>query len=676
MPRRLAEPIPIVSKGPLKASSFVWRRGDGGRALTVVCKVTYELRPEISPPARAQDDINAEDIHWGGDERHSLRAPSDLVPFKQRADVLVTGHVYAPPGQSVRSLSVRLVVGAMEKSLAVYGDRSFLPSGQLSEPAELKKVPLCWERAAGGPGTSNPVGVSFNSMGHGGGWRWAPNVQPPEIVAASARDPLPPAGMGPLAPAWPDRSRKLGSFAASWDHRRWPDHPLPSDIDAAYFNSAPRNQQVDQIAPNELLILENLHPQYPRLATRLEGIVPKAVLRRHARPGEPEKPLNLRCDTLWIDTDRSVCCVTWRGSIALETAEGGEIHVTGEGLRRAPSAAESPRGSREASFASEPRAGEPMSAGGGPESAVETVTIDLGLLAAVLGPAVPFVPAAPGAAPITVASVEVRERRPPELDATATLTAPLVVDEKALPAGWIAPSFIAPPEPIAAPTPPAPPEVISAPPPEPMDSPSPRLPPEPFGLPRPALVGLIAPAAEPEPSPPPLIGPIARTAEPPEPAEPSAPAIDPEAFSIEKWAAISAEIDKASRPRAEVIRSHELTEIDVDAVERHWKAALGREAASGGYSLRFKHDAAYVGALERLRDRPISAPEYARILAASERRQVPAALREMELPEAAHMPIVRVWTGKLARDPKLSFEMIRAVADLREGPGSSAQEAS
>jgi hypothetical protein len=41
----------------------------------------------------------------------------------------------------------------------------------------------------------------------------------------------------------------------------------------------------------------------------------------------------LRCDTRWIDTDRGVCRVTWRGAIPLETAEGAEIHVSAERLR-------------------------------------------------------------------------------------------------------------------------------------------------------------------------------------------------------------------------------------------------------------------------------------------------------------------------------------------------------
>lgn len=667
---------PIVAHGPLRVASFVWRRGDGRKSLTIVCKATYELRPDISPLAREQEDIHAEDVHWGGDPRHSLRAPSDFVPFKQRADVLVTGHAYAPEGRTVRSLRAHLAVGALKKVISVYGDRSFLPTGELSEPAEFNKVPLCWERAAGGAGTVNPVGVTVNPFVFNKAWRWAPNIQPPEIFVATARDPFPPAGMGPLAPTWPDRLKKLGRFAVSWDHRGWSAHPLPGDVDAGYFNSAPPDQQAETIAPDERIELQNLHPAYPRLVTRLDGVVPHAVLRR---PNHPDHPLNLRCDTLWIDTDRGICCLTWRGSIALEMAENGEIHVTIDQRRGATTPkAESPQHDSPGAYAS--RSGEPVGGAGEPLSAIETMTIDLGFLAAVRSPAVPFIPAAPGAAPSVAAAPPVRELPPPGADATATLAGPLFVEAKALPEGWTESAVAAPLEPEIAKTPPASPEEIAPPsipaPSEDFATPTPRLPSEPFGLPRPALVGPIASAAPAEPSLPAMIGPIAGAAEPRAPVPPIATAFDPEAFSIEKWAAISAEIDKASRSRAEVLQAHELSDADFGAIDRHWKAALEKEAARGGYSLRFKFDTAYVGALERLRDRPISAREYAQILAASERRQVPAALLQMEMPAAAHMPVVRLWTGKLARDPKLSFEMIQAVAALREGPDDPPPQAS
>ncbi|KYF73429.1 hypothetical protein BE11_19920 [Sorangium cellulosum] len=639
----------------MHAASFVWRTADGRRSLTIICKATYELSPGLSPLAQDQDEICTEDLHWAGDERNSLWAPSDLVPFKRRADVLVTGHVYAPYGQPVRSLIARLSAGTVNKTIAVYGDRSMLPNGELSQPAEFTRVPLCWERAAGGRGTRNPVGVApapFGSaFGPAGGPRWAPNFQQPGIYVAGAHEPIPPSGMGPIAPGWPDRSERLGRSAALWDHRNWHAHPLPDDIDAAYFNSAPPDQQVDKIAPDERIALENLRPEHPRLVTRLDGVVPRVVLRR---PQQSERPIELRCDTLWIDTDRGVCCVTWRGSLPYELARGAELHVTAEGGRLDPSGAEGTVMLDERSFAADPDRGERAPPGGVPDSAAEATAI--GSAASVGASPLPFAPAAPGRAAGVVPPVERGEHRAAVADPTGTVLAPLVAMAGELPFGWSGARGATPPEwPARAVAPamvePVDPASERAPPSEP-DAPTERPPP-------PAMLGAIAPA--PEQAPTPGGG-----------AEPAASDVDPEVFSIERWAEISAEIDKAHRSRAEVLEAHDVGERDFTAVERHWKAALEDEAARGGFSLRFKHDGAYVGALERLRERPISVPDYARILAAGGRRQVVETLHDLELPAAAHLPIVRLWTAKLARDPRLSLEMIQAVAALREGAANSA----
>src|SRR4051812_9842683 len=120
MGTRLVETISVLSHGPLRAAAFVWLAGDGRRALTVICKATYELCPGVSPLAQVQEEIHT-------DERRQAGAPSDLVPFKRRADILVIGHAYAPDGLPVRSLVARVTVGSMSKTLIVPGDRSSLP---------------------------------------------------------------------------------------------------------------------------------------------------------------------------------------------------------------------------------------------------------------------------------------------------------------------------------------------------------------------------------------------------------------------------------------------------------------------------------------------------------------------------------------------------------------------
>jgi hypothetical protein len=57
--------------------------------------------------------------------------------------------------------------------------------------------------------------------------------------------------------------------------------PLTADIDPAYFNSAPPDQQLTTIRVDERIFLENLHADHPAL----ERKPPTARARRTPRAG-------------------------------------------------------------------------------------------------------------------------------------------------------------------------------------------------------------------------------------------------------------------------------------------------------------------------------------------------------------------------------------------------------
>src|SRR6476660_9049743 len=126
----------VVSACPLRVGSVLWQTGRGDHTLTVVAKATYTLLPVESPLAAEQDEINQSDGFWNYD------AASDLAPFKRRADVLLVRHAFAPGAQPVRSLIARLVVGMVDKSIEVFGDRAFGSDGQLREGAKFVKMPI------------------------------------------------------------------------------------------------------------------------------------------------------------------------------------------------------------------------------------------------------------------------------------------------------------------------------------------------------------------------------------------------------------------------------------------------------------------------------------------------------------------------------------------------------
>src|SRR6185436_18128870 len=148
----------VVSACPLRVASIVWQPAAGEWALTVVCKATFRLAPGVSEVMDPQEDPVEEDAYWDDDETRSLYALGDLVPFKARADVLLVGHAFAPRREPVSSLTARLVVGDIDKQIEVCCDRFFSPDGSVIRGAPFTKMQLRFERAAGGPGRSNPVG--------------------------------------------------------------------------------------------------------------------------------------------------------------------------------------------------------------------------------------------------------------------------------------------------------------------------------------------------------------------------------------------------------------------------------------------------------------------------------------------------------------------------------------
>lgn len=316
----------LISTCSLPVGSIVWQSWSGAVVLTVVCKATFRLRSMESPLADVQDPIFEADQYWYDDPRAALRVPTDLVPFKRGAEVMVVGHAYAPYGTPVRSLPARLRVAGVDKAVEIFGDRVFTREGRLREVSSpFARVPLLWQYAAGGPGTLNPVGIRHDAPPDPYGQRLIPRFQPSGLRVTRPDDAIPIVGFGPIAPAWPERLAKLHRHASHWDHQGWSRAPLPRDIDAAYFNAAPADQQVEALHADERLMLENLHPELSQVVTSLAPVTPEALVERAGQPAEIAPFL---CDTMLIDTDRGVCTLSWRARVILDARDAaGRVTV-------------------------------------------------------------------------------------------------------------------------------------------------------------------------------------------------------------------------------------------------------------------------------------------------------------------------------------------------------------
>lgn len=286
----------------------------------VAVRLTCTLAPEVCPLAHHQDDPYAVDaLETGG--RKLLRCPSDAAPAKAAPEVLVVGRAFAPHATPVPSVVVRVQVGSVDKLVEVVGDRTFDPAtGEVSPPKRFSGLPIGWDRTFGGPDTPNPAGVPFEPGSALRGKQVVPSLVLPGQPLDKVDGYWGPVGLGPIAPHWPSRRLRLGR--AELQHVLEA-KLLPEDI--GFWNAAPEDQWLDEIRPDEPLVLEHLHPEHPRLWTRLPGVRPHAVIRRPARP---DVELPLVADTLWIDTVRGVVGVTWRGTLSSPPGEAGQVIVT------------------------------------------------------------------------------------------------------------------------------------------------------------------------------------------------------------------------------------------------------------------------------------------------------------------------------------------------------------
>jgi hypothetical protein len=305
--------VDVVQLCPLKTTTLLWRPARGAPVLTIICKATYELKNGVTELAEVQDDVNERDLHKENNPKLGLHSASDMAPYKVRADVTLVGRVFAPRRELARSLVARLCVGSVDKRVEVHAERFLTSSGRVIDDKFFSKMSVGYERAAGGPDTPNPVGRSRGATPDTTGRVPLPNLQRPGEQLRGDH-PLTPIGFGPIPASWPSR-QALGTAASEhWTGDDWLASDIPRDWNWAYFNVAPPDQQLDEICADERIVLEHLHPKEATIDTQLPGCAPCVF----AECGDQAQRVPMKGDTLWIDTNRLVQTVTWRGQLTLE----------------------------------------------------------------------------------------------------------------------------------------------------------------------------------------------------------------------------------------------------------------------------------------------------------------------------------------------------------------------
>jgi len=298
--------VGVTSLEGVASRTIPWR-SNGQLRLTVITKAAFDFAPNESMKISASpvDDVVEGDMLGGEDPGGSVRAGSDLLPFKPRVDTLFWGHVYAPGGKPIPRVQARVAIAnqtgiTFDKVIDVIGDRTTANPN----PVPFVKMPLVFERAYGGPGfAANPVGAGFGPRAH-----ILPNLLYPQGWNRDTE----PAVFSPVPASWGPKARLVGNQGLDFSGQTVV--TIPDDLDVTYFQSAPADQRLASLDGNEWLLLENLHPMHPRLTMRLPDIAGAVMV--FGLPGG-DKQIPLRIDSLLIDGEREKCIVTCRGSIPI-----------------------------------------------------------------------------------------------------------------------------------------------------------------------------------------------------------------------------------------------------------------------------------------------------------------------------------------------------------------------
>lgn len=133
---------------PARALVTTGAPDDGPRIGMIVAKATfsYNGNGQVELDTQAPHPLYDADV-----ETEFGLLPADVLPRRDPAfEVILLGAAHAPGGRAVPSMVVRLTVGNVSRSIAVFGERSWQPDGIMGRPAPFATMPLVYERAFGG----------------------------------------------------------------------------------------------------------------------------------------------------------------------------------------------------------------------------------------------------------------------------------------------------------------------------------------------------------------------------------------------------------------------------------------------------------------------------------------------------------------------------------------------
>ncbi|MDI3290150.1 DUF2169 domain-containing protein [Polyangium sp. 15x6] len=246
---------------------------------------------------------------------------------KQRGEVLVHGRCYTQGRVPRPAASVRVKVGPIDKTLYVIGDRVFRRDGTPSDPELFTEMPIRYDRSFGGEGfPQNPIGVGFAPTKEDGrAVHRLPNIELPDKLIKGTSDRPPPAGFGPYDLLWAQRWPKIGTYDTKWMREELPG--LAKDMDLSMWNAAPNDQKLaaGYFEGVEEILVENMHPDKPRIEGRLPGVIGRCFVTQRMAEGDVFREIPLHLDTVQLFPHHERVALSFRGLWAIAEDDADDI---------------------------------------------------------------------------------------------------------------------------------------------------------------------------------------------------------------------------------------------------------------------------------------------------------------------------------------------------------------
>lgn len=320
--------LQIKNNTPFEPFIGIFPNKDGIDTLYLLVKATFDIDKDIKIAEKQIPPFMA-DEYWGEPDNSSLKYTTDMHIGKPSTDVALIGQAWAPDEVEATRLEVTVTVAEREKTVIVYGDRTFkkgLTGLSITKPEPFLSIPLVYERAFGGihiidaennkikGEDRNPVGVGFKGKRKSKEFDGypVPNLEDPKSPFKGLTNKSIPSCFGFIAPGWLPRRKYAGTYDEAWQKNRAP--YLPKDFDPRFLNAAHPDLTFDRyLNGGEPVTLINVSPRGP-----IEFELPSCQFSTTVKTaGSSEKPpLNL--ETVLFEPEENRLSMVWRGSLTCD----------------------------------------------------------------------------------------------------------------------------------------------------------------------------------------------------------------------------------------------------------------------------------------------------------------------------------------------------------------------